>query len=567
MMNYKNRYITSAALLLISSVIVKAIGAVYKIPLTAYVGAVGRGYFATAYNVYLPFHAVIMGAFPIALSKLVSQYNASGDASLVSAAKRGSLRLFSKVGIAGTLIIAALAKPYSELIASSPKSIYTILVLAPSIFFSALAASYRGFYEGFMNMRPTSVSQTLEALFKMIFGLIFARVSMAYLLEVYRTTGCVLGEAVTSKEHALSLIYPVTSAAAMLGVTLGSAVSLLYVFIYYHINKGSLPKAGRAQSRLVQSELLSLSFPIMMSAAVQSVFQFIDTATVQYALSGVDAEVLKTAYSECVSISKTQNGDLSTYVYGLFSASLDFKNLLPGITMALGVCAVPAVSGAYEAKNGEQLSKLINEIYKYTVLLSALGGIALAFCSREVLDLFYKKASPDIPIGCDGLVKYFALTGVLYCVASTAVFCVQAIGRANKSIAPYIVSGIIRAFLNIILVGDKNFLLFGGVISGAVGYFVMCVWNLLIVRKYSKTKFDFKNVLLKPMIISVLTFVFSTKVYNLIDFGQNQLNNLLIKSSICGVLFCMLCFLTGMLKIRQNFCIKKCPKHLQLKEK
>ena len=565
--NYKSKYISSAAILLLSSVIVKVIGAVYKIPLTAYIGAVGRGYFASAYNVYLPVHAVIMGAFPVAMSKLVSKYNALGDSQRVAAVRKGSVKLFAKVGVLGTLSILLLSKPYSEIIASSPKSIYTILVLAPSVFFSALAASYRGFYEGFLNMRPTSVSQTLEALFKMVFGLVFARVTMVYLIDSYKTTGEVLGAAAGSEQQAFSLIYPVTSAAAMLGVTFASLVSLIYVVIYHQINKGTLARAGRAQSKEMQSELLRFSFPLMLSVAVQSCFQFLDTATVQYALGIADFTRLKSAYSECISMSNTQNDDVVTYVYGLLNSSLDFKNLLPGITMALGVCAVPAVSGAYETHDGAQLERLINEIYKYTVILSALGGIMLSLCSREVLDVFYSKSSPDIPVGCDGLVKYYALTSVCYCLAGTAVFCVQAIGRAEKSITPYVVSGIIRAFLNIILVRDEKFFLFGSVISGAAGYFLMTVWNIVIVKKYTKTRFDIKTVILKPTLAAVLTYFLSIKVYNFIEIGQNPFVNLLIKSVICGVVFCMLCFALGLFIFRQKNYAKKCPKHLQLKEK
>ncbi|MBE6720810.1 MAG: hypothetical protein E7571_09215, partial [Ruminococcaceae bacterium] len=185
LMNYKNKYMTSAFLLLLSSVIVKIIGAVYKIPLTAFIGAVGRGYFASAYNLYLPVHAVVMGAFPVALSKLTGKYNALDDKQSLAAIQKGSHRLMIKVGLVGLVIMLLIAKPYSELIAASPKSIYTILVLAPSILFSSMAASYRGFYEGFMNMKPTAVSQTLEALFKMVFGLIFARVTMAWLMQTY----------------------------------------------------------------------------------------------------------------------------------------------------------------------------------------------------------------------------------------------------------------------------------------------------------------------------------------------------------------------------------------------
>lgn len=92
--NTKQKYINSAVLLLVSSVLVKAISAVYKIPLTAYIGATGRGYFNIAYNLYMPVHALIMGAFPIALSHLVSKYNAKGDHAKIYSLKRASGILF-----------------------------------------------------------------------------------------------------------------------------------------------------------------------------------------------------------------------------------------------------------------------------------------------------------------------------------------------------------------------------------------------------------------------------------------------------------------------------------------
>lgn len=59
----KEKYISSAFLLLVSTVIVKMISAFYKIPLTSYIGATGRGYFSIAYNLCLPIHALTMGAF------------------------------------------------------------------------------------------------------------------------------------------------------------------------------------------------------------------------------------------------------------------------------------------------------------------------------------------------------------------------------------------------------------------------------------------------------------------------------------------------------------------------
>jgi stage V sporulation protein B len=477
----------------------------------------------------------------------------NGDNDKIAALKLGSSRLFALIGLIGMLIMVALSRVYSVYIASSPKSIYTILVLSFSILFSCMAASYRGYYEGFMNMVPTSVSQLLEAVFKLVFGLIFAKIAMAYLYNSYLETGVILGQNVVNDEQALSVIYPFSSAAAMLGVTLGSYVSFIYVWIYYLINKPNLPKPSNFAVHDSQKELFSFAFPIMISCAVQSVFQFLDTATVQYALSNVGSNVLKEIYSDEIAIAKVTNSDLVTYVYGLLSTALDFKNLIPGITMALGVSAVPAISSACEMKDSEHLSALINSIYKSTVLLSLYGGLVLALCNEDILTLFYGSASPDIVTGCNDLVKYFGFTAVFYSAASTAVFAVQAVGCPQKSIKPYIVSGIIRVVLNLLLVSDKKYVLFGAVISGAVGYFVMWVWNIKIVTKVTKTKFDIKNVAIKPLFVAAVSYCLSDKMFLHISLTVNIIYKLLIEIVIFSLLFCILCFLCKVLKFSGNF--------------
>lgn len=68
----KQKYLSAAGLLLVATAAVKVIGAVYKIPLTGLIGGTGRGYFSTAYTLFMPVHAITLGAFPIALSGLVS---------------------------------------------------------------------------------------------------------------------------------------------------------------------------------------------------------------------------------------------------------------------------------------------------------------------------------------------------------------------------------------------------------------------------------------------------------------------------------------------------------------
>ena len=549
-----NKYIGSAFLLLTTSVIVKVIGAVYKIPLTAYIGAVGRGYFAAAYNVYLPVHAVLMGAFPIALSRLVSKYNALGNKRMLSSLKNGSMSVFVCAGLLGMLIIIVASKPYSQLIASSPKSVYTIYVLAPSLLFSCLAASYRGYFEGFMNMQPTAVSQTVEALFKMLFGLLFAKLSMGYMLKSYTLSGTVFNTPLSSESEALSFIYPLTSASAMLGVSLGSVISFIYVYIYYHINKdNTAPKVSGREGR---SELLSFSFPIMLSCAVQSVFQFLDTASVQFSLGRLSYSNLKSFYPF---VSTLEKSDSVTYVFGLFSTALDFKNLVPGVTMALGVCAVPAICAEFESKNSEKLSDLINSVYKYTSLLSFFGGGVIAICSYDILSIFYS-GSKDIVEGCNTLVALFGLTVPVYSLASTAVFCVQALGKPERSVCSYAVSGVIRVVLNVILIRFTKLGLIGAVVSGAAGYLALFIWNVLLAKSISKVKFSIKNIVIKPFLVSAFATFVTFKACYFIGFENSSVFNLLIKTSVFGGIYCILCIFVKLINFEQIFCVLKMKK-------
>lgn len=551
-LNLKGKYLSSAFVLLVSTVIVKVIGAVYKIPLTAFIGGVGRGYFAYAYNLCLPVHAVTMGAFPVALSKLVSKYNSKGDFKKVYALKKGSFGLFSLVGAAGMLVLLCAAKPYSVLIAHSPKAVYTALVLAPSVLFSCMAASYRGYFEGFLNMIPTAVSQMIDAVFKMIFGLLFAKYSMAWLFEKYMLTGKVFGETALDDKTALSLIYPYTSAFAMLGVTFGAFASLCFLTVYskYRANGASL----KLDLKSANKELLLFSVPIMVSTCVQSVFQFLDTATVQFALTRVDLNVLKSAFSPSLKLAKITDSDLPTYVFGILSASLDFKNLVPGVTAALGVSAVPAISRAFEQNNTARFRSLVNSIYKYTVLLSSLGGIILFVCGREFLTLFYGKSSPDIVASAVDTVKYFALTVSVYSIAGTAVFAVQSIGKAQKSIASYIVSGVVRIALNLLLVTNENFILNGAVISGAVGYAVLTVWNIAVLCKETKIKFDWLRVIILPSVLFVLTLCACETLFKQPFLPNSTIVLMIAKCSFSVVFYCILCFLCGMLNFREFFC-------------
>ncbi|MDE5671280.1 MAG: oligosaccharide flippase family protein [Eubacterium sp.] len=544
MNNTKQKYINSALLLLLSSILVKAISAVYKIPLTAYIGATGRGYFNIAYNLYMPVHALLMGAFPIAVTHLVSKYNEKGNRAKVYSLRKASGILFFIAGLIGFAFMGFFAKPYAELISSSPKSIYTIYMLAPSVLFCSMEASKRSFAEGYMNMVPTSVSQIIEAVFKLVFGLLFARYAMSYLYQMYLDSSAVFGVICANEEAALSAIYPFTAAAAMAGATFGSFFSLIYVSVYNSVKYNSRIPNKKYKTSESLKEIISFSAPIIVSTIIQSVSTFLDNSSVQYCLSQCNFDKLKEAYQSCLQITSTPDEDVVTYIFGLFSSAQDFKNLLPGLTMALGVAAVPAISAAFESHNRERLSLLSNSIFKYTSILAFGGGFYLSLISPFLLNVLYGANNPDIVIGCSRLVYFFGFTMVFYCLSGVSVFAVQAIGCAKKSIPSFIISAAVRVGMNYLIVSDYRYNIYGTVASGAAGYLVILVSNYRIYKKYSEVKLKFSDVFIKPLICSAASFFAANAVLASV-FGDNgALLNFVVLSTVYLIFFTFGCILS-----------------------
>lgn len=430
-----------------------------------------------------------------------------------------------------------LAKPYVRFVSSSPKALYTIYVLAPTVLFSSVAAARRSLAEGYMNMIPTSVSQLIEALFKVVFGLLFAKLSLNYLYQMYIDNSAVLGILCSSQEEALSVIYPLTSAAAMGGVTVGAFFSMVYTDVYVNIKYNSHKLDNGYKTSDSVREIVSFSAPIIISTVIQSASSFIDNACVQYFLSNCNAAELKEKYSTCLEISGARDEDLITYVYGLFSAALDFKNLIPGFTMALGVAAVPAVSAAFEADDCERLSNLSNSIFKYTSVIGLGGGFYLSLVAEYILNILYSSSNSDIVQGCCSLVRCFGYTVVFYSLSGTAVYAVQAIGCARKSIPSFIISAGIRVVINYFLVSNAKYNIFGAVISGAAGYLIILVSNLYIYQKYSNIKYKISLLVFKPLLCTFLAYMLSEIMFKNMLVTNNMYIDFIILSALYLAIF------------------------------
>lgn len=508
----KQNLLTGAGALAIATVLVKVIGALYKIPLTNLITMEGYAYFQGAYAVYTPLYAISMAGLPVAVSKLVSQNIELGrikDAKRIFTVAR---RLFLAVGLVGTLLLAVIAVPYSRMV-KSPDNYIGILAIAPCILFCCQMSSFRGYYEGLKNMTPTGVSQVIEAVVKLSFGLAATYVCFNYWLNDYRKNAVdgfyhFFGRDVRNEAEALAAMYPYAAAVAVLGVTLGSFLGLVFLFIHYKkhgfgFTREELVNSPPAKNdKTLRNQLIRIAAPVALSSIILNISNIIDDATIRarlaYAVEN-GADVIKQMYASSFAAAQTLDTGIKDYLYGAHGSVLNVKNLIPTITMTLGISAIPALSAAWTARNKREVRVTIESALRISMMVALPAGFGMAALSEPILKLLYSSQQHMAPVGAP-LLTVYGFGVFLFAAASPITNMLQAVGRTDIPLKSVAIGSALKIFLNFILIGRPEINIHGAPISTTICYIVMVAINLTSLLKITKAKINFFSVFVKPLV-------------------------------------------------------------------
>ena len=516
--------LNGALILAVSTIIVKLIGALYKIPLTGLFGGVGRGYFNAAYNFYTPIYAVSMAGLPVAVSRLVSEsisLNRFGEARQIH---KVATKIFLLTGAAGTAVMFLLSYPYVRY-ASSIHALPSILCIAPSVFFCCAMSSYRGYYEGLRNMTPTGVSQVIEALCKLILGIGLAWAVMHVGVDQFNKTGVVFGKAAENLDVAYSYIYPYTAAAAILGVTIGTVAGLIYLMLLHRIKGDGITREdlvnspSAATDREIAKRLILFAVPMVIGSLITNITNMIDTVTIQARLEDAfqaAPEVIKSMYAFSLEHSGTLDADIPTYLYGTYGAALDFRNLIPTITMSLGISALPVLSAAWAVRDRTQIRTNIESVLRVTMLIALPAGFGMAVLSSPILSLLYGSKPDIVPIAAPIMAVYGYATALM-AVSTPIANMLQGIGRTDVPVKAAVAGAVVKIGCNYVLVGNPRFNINGAPIGSILCYIVIVAINLFYLLHVSEVKIGVISVFLKPLLSAGVSAGGAWAVYRLCD--------------------------------------------------
>ena len=450
----KDKFLHGAMILTLAGLVVKIIGSVNRILLSRLLGGEGIGLYQMAYPVYLLLLAISSAGIPVAISIVVSRYLAKDDVGNVRRVFHLSLRLMSLLGLglALALVLAAGWLVDSGIIKDG-RAYYSLVALAPAVFFGTVLASFRGLFQGHQLMTPPAVSQILEQFIRVVTMVVLAYALLPYGLEY-------------------------AAAGAAFGAVPGSLMGMVVLGCFYrYYRKRWLAEAElkpckeELSSTQLVKELLLLALPVSCANVLVPVTNSIDVLLVPGYLieSGFTVEQATTLFG---------------YLAGMAQPLL----LLATIpTMSLATSLVPAIAEAYTLKRPDVVEAKASTAMKLCCLITVPAAVGMAVLAEPISLLLYGTAKAGTAIMHSAPSLWFlglhqVTTGML-----------QGMGHSNLPMAHMLV-GIIAKLFAVCQLTNAAWNIAGAAWATNINFGLTALLNILVLRYY-KIKFHWYNII------------------------------------------------------------------------
>ncbi len=457
----KQSFLHGAALLALATAIVKVIGALYKIPLKMVIGDQGYSYFCTAYDIYSVLLMISTTGLPVAMSRMISQASSLGHYRQVRKVYTTARALFLGLGLVSTLLMMVFCHELAAF-QKQPDSWFAILCLGPCALLMGFLSTYRGFFQGQGNMIPTSVSQVLEALIKLLVGL-----AAAFALTWY------------TKSVALA------AGGAILGVTFSCVVSAGYLCAHFQKSYRDLPQTDEAVSSFgsTAKRLLAIAVPITIGSAGLQILTVLEN----------------NLYMGQLLTSCGLSQDTAEHINGVYKMSLTVYNMPIAFFAPITISIIPAITSQLTLGNHSGARATAESAARITGLLSLPCAVGLMVLSSPVMALLGDYSGEKLTIASQ-LLTLLSVSIFLHAVVQLTTSIMQSYGHAHIPVVNMLLSGIMKLAVVYVLSGNPALGILGVPIGTALYNLCSAALNLLIMGRFVKDRPAIVKNVLRPLL-------------------------------------------------------------------
>ena len=512
---HRQSFLHGALILVLAIAIEKIIGAIYKIPLSWVITSLGYGYFNNAYSVYSPMFSIATAGFPVAISRMVSESYFRGHYRDIRRIHKASIRIFLILGVTALTLMILLARPYTAFVlrGNAQNALPAIYAIAPAVFFASMMSIYRGYYEGLRNMTPTAVSEIIEALSKLLFGLTAAVCIVNSGLKEYATSGTVYGVKMASEKYAKIATLPYAAAGAIFGVTLGGFFGFLYLFLYHKkngdgITEEMLRQSPRALSmNQTVSRLIRTAIPVALGSLAINLTSFVDGMVLQSRIGDLmvsNSATLLKMYEGVIPKEYISSNGVASFLYGCFGNATNLFMLVPAITQAFGVSALPSVTEAWTSRNPKYIRRSMESVLRMVTMITIPSGIGLSVFAMPIAALIYPSADQG-PTIIGRILIILGLASIFAATSTPIDSMLQAVGRVDIPVKLVAVGLVIKIITNYTLVGIPEVNVLGAGTGSMLCYLITTVLALYWLYRVTKIRLNYFAIFFKPLLASCIS--------------------------------------------------------------
>ncbi len=506
----KDSLFKGTAILSISLILTKVLGAVYLIPFYQIIGGEEQmALFNYGYSYYATILEISGAGTPLAIAKLVAKYNAIGAYSVSRRIYKLGSWLLVVMGILGFCILFFGSGIISEQILISNQQKFTpqegALVLKSLSFGIPLvlvSAGIRGLFQGHEIMLPSALSQFIEQVARIAFML-----GATYFIMRILGYGVVEG-----------------NVSATFAAAIGAVFSLITLFFFYTKFKGDLDFNKEKDEIEIDistfdlvKEFFSVSIPFIFIVGLFPILNIIDQHNFIHGMT------------------KIGKADI---VDGRFSA-LQLVNKVVMIAVAIAPAFsstfLPSITRLYAQGDRVTVSSQINKVILSLMMIVLPALVGMYVLADPIYSAFYSRSS----INAD-LLRFYLPLAVLYSIYSLTSIIMQAVNKQLLNLIAISI-GLVVKYLTItpfVMLFETN----GVIFSSIATYVVMIIINLFIINREVKLKIvEFLLRLIILLSSCFIMFITVAAIY------ESIASNFVIESKISSMILISICTIFGML--------------------